>query len=271
MNPWIGTGEPSVTRAGEPSPSRHRALPRAAWIALAGAIGLVACRSRAPRPDVPEPRAFSASMPQAAVSIRSDRGSEQGVDTEVGILFLGRTVRSGPVDVTFYVNGASFTYPGTVQSGEGTIALVSTPFVAQLVALADAPVQPGEIARVAGVKGGTIWEHPVMATQDPALYGNILDVAPVEGIPPLTLEQLSGAGIYVWREERWRLAGIATEVIEWRGPTSGSTLSNESPRAFGSTRMMLLYAGPRELGMAATLPREYFERPKRVYDPRLVR
>ena len=128
------------------------------------------------------------------VVVTTDRGQELGVSTQYGVVFLGRTARSGRVELeAFYGDGPSIERSviepvgGGLFTAETEIRLPAVPLTFELP-------RPGETVVVRGRKDREAWELELPVRADERVWGLLLPV-------PAELEAAQdqvGAGVY-WR------------------------------------------------------------------------
>lgn len=128
------------------------------------------------------------------VVVHGQDGNELGVATEYGVVFLGRTARSGRVEFTaFYGDGPSreaglvVSMGGGLYATEGEIRLPS-------VSLCFEPPPPGSEVWVRGRRDGQPFEFDARLVTEPRVTGLLL--APSDELDALTDAEL-GAGVFL--------------------------------------------------------------------------
>lgn len=178
----------------------------ATWAAsprlLAGlllAVGLVACQG-------------ARNVMDPTLEIRTPGGEELGVSTDYGVLFLGRTARSGEVQVVaWFGDGPDVEYSvieplgGGLYTAETQIRLPSIPITFRTP-------EPGAQVTVIGRRGATRWEAQATVLSDPRVEGLLLSIPSELRDAP---EQV-GAGIYVNDPDtgRQRVVALVSGRIE---------------------------------------------------------
>ena len=110
------------------------------------------------------------------LEVRTRGGQELGVSTEFGVLFLGRTARSGEVQLTAWFGDGPSTETSVIEplgdglyTAETQIRLPSTPMTFQMP-------QPGDRLILVGRSGSDVWEERVTVRSDERVEGLLLDV-----------------------------------------------------------------------------------------------
>jgi hypothetical protein len=184
--------------------------------------------------------------------MQTTAGTELGVSTDYGIVFLGRTARSGNVNLTaFFGDGPSIEKSaieplgGDLYTAEVEIRLPSVPISF------DEPA-PGDILTVIGRIGASTWSQDVRVLSDPRVYGVIVEVPEVMRERP---DQI-GAGIYSIPDgdrSKMRLVAIASGII---------TITT----AEGSTDYLTAY-GPQHLWRLVTYRQDHNLHKPWIYRP----
>lgn len=177
-------------------------------------------------------------------------GVELGVSTDYGVVFLGRTARSGDVQVVaWFGDGPSIEASVIEPLGDGLYTL-ETEIRLPSVAMAFFDPRPGDEVRIAGRRGAEPWEVRSEVLTDPRVEGILLRV-------PSSLDLASdqvGAGVYVRDEELDRplLLGLVSGRLQLTGPDGGS-------------REYLTVVGPTSLWRLVTHQREFPYKRRWVY------
>ena len=215
-----------------------RTLPRAArTLAALGLLLLVSC-------------AGTHRLSDPTLVLSTSEGTELGVSTEYGVVFLGHTARSGDVEITaWYGDGPSIEStviePINTQlfTAETEIRLPSVPmtFVEPL---------PGQEVVVIGRRGSKKWEKRLTVLSDPRVEGILLGVpSELQNAP----DQI-GAGVFVCPDgdcKRKQFLGLVSGQL---------TLDGEDGR-----RTYLSVIGPSELWPLVTHRRDLNRRKPWVY------
>jgi hypothetical protein len=145
------------------------------------------------------------------LEIRSDNGAELGVATDYGLVFLGRTARSGPIDVTAWYGDGPSVESTVVEPLGGGLFTAMTEIKLPCVPMSFITPKPGSELIVIGRSGRARWEAKVRVRSDPKIEGLLLSI-------PSQLaghdEQL-GAGVYVLDEltGQKRLVGLVSGKV----------------------------------------------------------
>jgi len=185
--------------------------------------------------------------------IRTEKGSELGVSTEHGIVFLGRTARAGRAEITAWFG-----------DGENIESVVIEPVSAELctaeteIRLPTAPMsfeepKPGSRVWIVGRTELGRWESEVEVLADPRAKGILTTIPPeLRG----RADQV-GAGVFVDAPplsdgtEQRQLVGLVSGVVTFTGAEG--------------TREYLAVLGPRELWRLVSLRRENIKKRRWIY------
>ena len=181
------------------------------------------------------------------VQMVTSGGAELGVSTDYGVVFLGRTARSGPVQMTVWFGDGPSVETSIIEpvgsglfTAEAEITLPSVPMDF------DPPVA-GETLLVIGRDANGPWETEVTAQADPRVWGSLLTIP----------QQLAGradqvgAGVYREGDHGRRLVGLV----------SGRLLLD----ADGKTTEYLTVIGPAHLWRLVTHRKDAGRRKPWVY------
>ena len=182
--------------------------------------------------------------------LTTEAGSELGVSTEYGVVFLGRTARSGDVEITaWFGDGPSIEstviepITASVFTAETEIRLPSVPMIFE-------DPEPGAEVLIVGRRGSKKWEKHVRVQTDPRVDGILLEVPSELRNAP---DQI-GAGVFVCPDEdckRKQFLGLVSGQI---------TLTGE-----GGTRTYVSVVGPSELWPLVTHRRDLHKRKPWIY------
>lgn len=154
------------------------------------------------------------NLQDPTVEIRTSGGRELGVSTDYGLIFLGRTARSGEIEVTAWFGNGPSIEPSVVEPIGGGL------YTAQAeIRLPRAPMtfqrpKPGDTVTVIGRTGPDRWETDVEVLADPRVDGMLLEpIDELEG----RADQV-GAGVYVGSGWRKKLVGLVSGRLRLSGP-----------------------------------------------------
>ena len=140
------------------------------------------------------------------LQITTPGGSELGVSTEFGVVFLGRTARSGAIEITAWFGDGPSIEPTVIEPLGGGLYTAETEIRLPSVPMTFFQPHEGEMLIVAGRTEAGAWEREVEVLTDPRVYGILLEV-------PLQLrarpDQI-GAGVFSEREGDRRLLGLVS-------------------------------------------------------------
>lgn len=184
------------------------------------------------------------------VRIHGPGGTELGVSTTYGLVFLGRTVTSGYVDVEAHFGDGPSIEATVVEPLGAGLYTAETEIRLPAVPMKFHSPRPGDELLVAGRTEAGPWEAIARVQSDERVYGILLDVPPpIRGRP----DQV-GAGVFwvnPFDEHDKRLLGLVTGIVEVRGED-------------GATEYLAV-AGPEELWRLVTHRRDLLRRKRWVY------
>ena len=190
------------------------------------------------------------TLKHPVLEIRTAGGSELGVTTEYGVVFLGRTARSGPVHVIAWFGDGPGLEASVIEPIGGGLYTAETDIRLPAVPMSFTLPRPGQTLIVAGRSGQDAWEETVEVRSDPRVRGMLLSV-------PRRLrdaEDQVGAPVFLPAKE-----GKERKLV---GLVSGRL---RLVAADGSTREYLTAVGPEELWRLATHAREFPNKRRWVY------
>lgn len=180
----------------------------------------------------------------------ADGASELGVSTDHGLVFLGRTARSGPIGVTaWFGDGPNVEFTVVEPLGGGLFTAEPQIRLPQ-VPMSFVTPRVGQTLRMIGRRGGAKWSADVTVRSDPAVTGILVDIPPQLG----ALDGQVGAGLYLVgrAEHELRLVGLVTGELELVS-------------ASGETKRYLTAMGPDQLWRLVTYKRDFPRQRKFVY------
>ena len=183
--------------------------------------------------------------------IRTDSGTELGVSTDYGVIFLGRTASSGMIDMTVWFGDGPSIEKSAIEPLGGDLFTAETEIRLPNVPLSFDDPTPGDVLTVMGRNSSGVWSEEVRVLSDPRAFGLLLEIPePMRG----ELDQV-GAGVYSIPDgdlSKMRLVGIASGVI---------TLTSQS----GSEKEYLAAYGPQQLWRLVTHRRDHNRRKPWIY------
>jgi len=186
------------------------------------------------------------------LEIRGEKGIELGVATSDGVVFLGRTARSGEVLITAWFGDGPSPEEAVVEPLGGGLFTAETEIRLPSVPISFDTPKAGDEVTVLGRSGSVPWEESVRVLEDPRVVeGFLLPWIPrFEGHP-----ELIGAGVFVvdLQDARLkRLVGLVSGKLELTG-------------ADGKSATYLAVIGPSELWRLPTSKRDNSKKHKSVY------
>ncbi|MEQ8762431.1 MAG: hypothetical protein RL885_00790 [Planctomycetota bacterium] len=150
------------------------------------------------------------------VRLVHDEQSELGVATDQGILFTGRNLQEGEVEIwSTFQSEQFFQVPGSVARFEENLGLIETPANFLPLTISDRNPLPDDDVQIAGLGAdGDVWYLTAYVPEDSANRGSILSCDDLWEMKP---EDIAGAAVLVWRDESWQLAGLVWARLEISG------------------------------------------------------
>ena len=183
--------------------------------------------------------------------IRTDSGTELGISTDYGVIFLGRTASSGMIDMTVWFGDGPSIEKSAIEPLGGALFTAETEIRLPNVPLSFDDPSPGDVLTVMGRNSSGVWSEDVQVLSDPRAFGLLLEIPePMRG----ELDQI-GAGVYSIPDgdlSKMRLVGIASGII---------TITSES----GAKKEYLAAYGPQQLWRLVTHRRDHNRRKPWVY------
>lgn len=205
-------------------------------LTLAVAFGATACRG-------------TRHLTDPVVEIRAANAAELGVSTDYGLVFLGRSARSGPVDVTAWFGDGPSVESTVVEPLGGGLFTAVTEIRLPRTAMSFVTPKPGSELTLIGRVGRDRWEATVRVRTNPNIEGLLLSV-PSE---LAARDDQLGAGVYVVDEftKQKKLVGLVSGKVE---------LTRD-----GKTEQYLTAVGPAHLWRLLTFRRDYPHKRRFVY------
>jgi hypothetical protein len=181
------------------------------------------------------------------IQIHTPGGSELGVSTDFGLVFLGRTARSGAIEITAWFGDGPSIEPTVIEPVGGGLFTAETEIRLPSVPMTFIQPREGDTLTIVGRTDSGKWEEDVLVLSDPAVYGILLEV-------PLQIRSRPdqiGAGVFTEYEGKRRLLGLVS-----------GRLSIE--RADGASEYLTVL-GPEDLWRLVTHRRDRLKRKAWVY------
>jgi hypothetical protein len=128
------------------------------------------------------------------VEVHGPAPGELGVSTEYGVVFLGRTVRSGRVEFSAWFGDGPSREEGVVEPLGGGLYATRSEIVLPTCPITFAPPPDGTVVRVRGRRSGEPFEIEARLARDERVRGLLLE--PNRNLDRLRDSQI-GAGIFV--------------------------------------------------------------------------
>lgn len=190
------------------------------------------------------------TLSHPTVRIETPGGVELGASTDYGLVFLGRTARSGEIDVTAWYGDGPSIERAVIEPVTADFCTAETEIRLPSVPLAFEDPAPGEHLFVIGRTLVEFWRADVVVLSDPRIEGILIDMPPeLDGRP----DQI-GAGVYKpidGNPDDLELVGLVSGRIHLD--------TRDGPRDY------MTVLGPRDLWRLVTLRRDREQRRHWVY------
>jgi hypothetical protein len=148
--------------------------------------------------------------------VETGGGRELGVATDYGVVFLGRTARSGPVRITAWFGDGPSLEKTVIEPIGPELCTAAMPIRMPDVTFDFRDPEPGETLRVFGRDAAGKWNAEVTVQSDPRILGLVTTIpARLRNAP----DQI-GAGVYTYPvggdERTKRLVGLVAGTIRLR-------------------------------------------------------
>jgi hypothetical protein len=184
------------------------------------------------------------------VVIQTGGGTELGVSTDYGVVFLGHSASSGSVEVTAWFGDGPSIEPSVIEPIGGGLYTAETEIRLPSVPMTFLTPKPGDVVLVSGRHGSTTWEEALEVRSDPRVWGILLKVVGELRDHP---DQV-GAGVFVvpnGDKNRKQLVGLVSGILR---------LETDE-----GTREYLTVVGPEDLWRLVTHRRDRLRRKPWVY------
>ncbi len=182
--------------------------------------------------------------------LRTRGGTELGVSTDYGVVFLGKTARSGDVEITAWYGDGPSIESTVIEPINSLIFTAETEIRLPTVPLTFVQPTPGQEVLLIGRNSQGLWKKHVAVRSDPRVDGMLLSItSELDGA-----EDQTGAGVFVCPGgdcARKVLVGLVSGQISLTGPQG--------------TKRYLAVVGPNELWRLATHRKDLLRRKPWVY------
>jgi hypothetical protein len=195
------------------------------------------------------------TLADPTLQIRTDRGSELGVSTDYGVVFLGRTAQAGPIEITAVYGDGSNIESSVIEPLGGGLFTAETEIRLPSVSMSFDDPRPGSSVRVIGRNKDGDWSRELTVAADPRVHGILLPIPSELANAP---DQI-GAGVYVVPDqgpEPKLLVGLVSGRITLKGK--------------GGESSYLTVVGPQALWRLVVHRRDLLQRRRWVYRPDIL-
>jgi hypothetical protein len=190
------------------------------------------------------------SMAHPTLIIETRGGTELGVSTDYGIVFLGRTAPAGDAQITAFFGDGPSVESSLIEPVDGGLYTAEVEIRLPSVPLSHVEPRAGDELLLMGHDDRGPWKRTVRVRTDPRVYGILLDVpARLEG----AADQV-GAGLYESDDgdlSTLRLVGLVTGRLQLE--------TEDGPREY------LTAMGPQHLWRLVTHRRDLDKRRRWIY------
>ena len=190
------------------------------------------------------------TLSDPTLEIRTTGGRELGVSTDYGVVFLGRTARSGPAEITAWFGDGPNIEKTVIEPVGNGIFTAETEIRLPEVIMTFGDPAPGSTLVVYGRSKAGPWHREVTVVSDPRVFGLITTI-------PEELRAAAdqvGAGVYIWPEGDERQKQLV-------GLVSGKIVLGTST----GEREFLTIVGPTDLWRLVSHRHEHASRRRWVY------
>lgn len=144
--------------------------------------------------------------------VQTSAGTELGVSTDYGVVFLGRTAQSGRVHITAWFGDGPQTESSVIEPVGSGVFTAETEIRLPEVPMNFHEILPGAEVLVVGRRNAEVWQKSVSVLSDPRVDGILLPgMRQVQSAP----DQV-GAGVFVLRgedENKKELVGLVSGTL----------------------------------------------------------
>lgn len=157
---------------------------------------------------------LSRPVQEPTVLIEGPGGTELGVSTDYGILFLGRANRSGRIAVTAWFGDGPDIETTIVEPVAGGVYTAETEILLPEIPLTFVRPEEGARVLILGRRADGAWTADARIARDPRVESGLL----LAGVSPPLDADATGAPV-VLRDERgrWRCLGVVAGLVELEG------------------------------------------------------
>jgi len=192
----------------------------------------------------------SRTLADPTLSIRTSKGSELGVATDHGLVFLGHTATSGHAEVTAWYGDGPSIEPVLIEPIGGGLYTAETEIRLPSVTLSFVDPRPGEELTLIGRDQDGTWEASVSVADEPRALGLLTSI-------PNQLRgraNQTGAGVFITDPQdsaHRKLVGLVAGIVSFQSQSG--------------TREYLAIVGPQDLWRLVTHRREESKQRRWIY------
>jgi len=184
------------------------------------------------------------------LEIRTPKGSELGVATEYGLVFLGHTASSGHAEVTAWFGDGPSVEPVVIEPVGGGLFTAETEIRLPSVGISFIDPRPGQTLTVVGRRGNERWDATLTVADEPRALGLLTSIpGELRGHDDQT-----GAGVFITDPEdssRQKLVGLVAGIVSFQSAAG--------------TREYLALIGPQDLWRLVTHRHEEPKKRRWIY------
>ncbi len=178
-------------------------LPRSLFLLLSCSLSAIASCVGPGRP-----------LHEPTLQIEGEQGTELGVNTDYGILFLGQKSRAGKIEVTAWFRDVPNIETTVVEPVGSGIFTAETEIRLPEIALTFVQPPEGTTVTVIGRVEGREWNSTARIAKDPRVRSGIL----LESGPNLTADQIGAPVLVRDGTGAWRCLGLVSGRLRLSGP-----------------------------------------------------
>lgn len=146
------------------------------------------------------------SNERPVMRIETRGGTEMGVGTEAGILFLGRTASDGPCRIAYWLGPTPMVEDGVVERWAGVFYRANMDLKHQRARFLDRDLAPDEPLVAMVYAGAQVEEFALQRVHEPTVQGDVV-AWPGRDLP-------AGTGVFVREDDGLKFVGLIAGCID---------------------------------------------------------